>query len=116
MTTYDQIQALFNEKSEYRIIDGRPKEAFTAGNIPGSVNIPMYSLILDGFIRDKSEVSAIFKKAGVNMDAPMIFSCNSGVMASFLLAAAQSTKCNGSISVYDGAWAEYSKKAANAMN
>lgn len=115
MTTYEQIKALFDGKSEYKIIDGRPKEAFTAGNIPGSVNIPMTSLIQDGFIRDKSEISAIFKKAGVNLDAPMIFSCGSGVMASFLLAAAQSTKCNGSISVYDGAWSEFSKKAANAM-
>jgi len=104
------------QKRECRIIDGRPKEDFVAGNIPGSINIPMSSLILDGFIRDKSEIRAIFKKAGVNMDAAMIFSCNSGVMASFLLAAAQSTKCKGEISLYDGSWAEYSKKGANSMN
>lgn len=89
---------------------------FATGNIPGSVNIPFASLTLDGFVRDKSEITAIFKKAGVNMDAPMIFSCGSGVMATYLLAAVQSTKCEGSISVYDGAWSEYSKKAANAMN
>ncbi len=76
----------------------------------------MSSLTVDGYVRDGSEISEIFKKAGVNMSNRMIFSCNSGVMASFLMAAAESVKSNGSVSVYDGSWSEYSKKAANAMN
>jgi thiosulfate/3-mercaptopyruvate sulfurtransferase len=70
----------------------------------------------DGFIRDKRAVTDIFKKAGVNLSEPLICTCNSGVMASYLLAAAESTECKGTISVYDGAWSEYSKKAPNAMN
>ena len=43
----------------------------------------------------------------------MIFSCGGGVMATFLLAAAESAKFKGDLSVYDGAWSEYSKKSVN---
>lgn len=117
VTSFNQIQEQFNSKKLSQILDARPKEAFDGGNIPGSINLPMSSLKdEDGFIRDKKEVLVIFKKAGVNLSEPLIFTCNSGVMASYLLAAAESADCTGAISVYDGAWSEYSKKAPNAMN
>ena len=87
LTTYKQIQELFKGKKPYQIIDGRPKEDFDKGNIPGSINLPMSKLILDGFVQDKLQINEIFKKAGVDMNQQMVFTCGSGVMACFLLAA-----------------------------
>lgn len=112
--SYDEVQGAIDTKQPQQVIDGRPKEAFDAGNIPGSINLPFSTLKdEDGFIRDKNEIQEIFKKAGVDTNQPMIFSCGGGVMATFLLAAAESAKCKGDLSVYDGAWSEYSKKSVN---
>jgi thiosulfate/3-mercaptopyruvate sulfurtransferase len=58
----------------------------------------------DGNAKDGKEAADLFKKAGVNLSGPLIFTCNSGVMAAYLLAAAVNADCEGAVSVYDGAW------------
>ncbi len=53
----------------------------------------------------------MFKTAGVNLDEPAIFLCNHSIIATFVMAAAVSVEGKGAVSIYDGAWTEYSKKA-----
>ena len=75
LTSYDQIQLLMKGKKPFQIVDGRPKEVFEKGNIPGSINVPMSKLILDGFIQDKLQLNEIFRKAGVDTNHHLVFTC-----------------------------------------
>ncbi len=78
------------------------------GHIPGSRSVPWDANLGGDPPRFKSpaELRALYERAGLKLDQPVIASCGSGVTAAldaFALALAGHTD----VSVYDGSWAEW---------
>jgi thiosulfate/3-mercaptopyruvate sulfurtransferase len=81
---------------------GRP------GRIPGSVNIPTFSLVdpQTGAYRPQAELESIFSSVGVSGNDPVIAYCGAGVAASNIVFARALTGAAATSSVYDGSLLE----------
>lgn len=85
-----------------------PRAGLRAGHIPGSHNLPYTRLVdpVTGLMLPTLALREAFDEAGVDPDTATICTCGSGITAC-LLALALHRLGNGSVSVYDGAWAEW---------
>lgn len=83
-----------------------PREGLRSGHIPGSKNVCFQDLIRAGLLRSDDELRAIFEKAGVDIDQPIVTTCGSGVTAA-VLALALARLGRRDTAVYDGSWAEW---------
>ncbi|MEY3527113.1 MAG: thiosulfate sulfurtransferase [Pseudomonadota bacterium] len=103
-----------------QIVDARPADRFRgdapeprpglkSGHMPGSFNVPFGAIIADGQLKSPAEIRSAFASAGVNLDAPVITSCGSGVSAA-ILALALETADKPIEALYDGAWAEWASQ------
>jgi len=89
-------------------VDTRPAGAFAGGNIPGSINLPMPTLLTaEGTLKPVSEIKELFQAAGVSLEQPVVFSCGGGVMATLVDKLADDVGV-AQHNVYDGSWSEYS--------
>lgn len=111
----DLIEANLN-RSDHLIVDARsqnrflgiakePRVGLRSGHIPNSINVPFESVLEDGKLKSKEELTTIFHTAGID-HRPLIFSCGSGITACIVLLAAQEVLPNEA-SVYDGSWTEW---------
>ena len=100
-----------------QIVDARPADRFRgdapeprpglkSGHMPGSFNVPFGAIIADGQLKSPTEIRSAFASAGVNLDAPIITSCGSGVSAAILALALEAAD-KPIQALYDGAWAEW---------
>jgi thiosulfate/3-mercaptopyruvate sulfurtransferase len=84
-----------------------PREGLRLGHIPNSVSLPFPDLLNnDGTMKPVAELSDIMTNAGVNMKAPVITTCGSGVTAAIINLALERLG-HKHHSVYDGSWAEW---------
>ncbi len=83
-----------------------PRPGVRPGHIPGSRNVPSSTLIANGTLKSPGELAAAFKAGGVDVDAPIITSCGSGVSAAILWLALDAI---GKLpqALYDGSWSEW---------
>ena len=79
------------------------------GHIPGSLNVPSSSLVADGQMKPAAELRQIFADAGVDLEAPLITSCGSGITA-VIVALGLEIAGAKDVAVYDGAWAEWGSR------
>ncbi|WP_127956544.1 3-mercaptopyruvate sulfurtransferase [Serratia microhaemolytica] len=107
-------QAMHNQM---QIIDARPAARFYAqadeprpnlhrGHIPGSINIPYTELLSDGRFKSLAALQQTFSERGVDIHAPTIVSCGSGVTAAVLAFGLISLGAE-QVQLYDGAWSEW---------
>ncbi|MEZ5937000.1 MAG: 3-mercaptopyruvate sulfurtransferase [Hyphomonadaceae bacterium] len=101
-----------------QIVDARPAARFTGeadeprpglrkGHIPGSFNLPHDQLLDEkGLFRSPEDIREIFAGAGVDLSAPIVNTCGSGVTAC-VLALAEAIAGYDSSPVYDGSWSEW---------
>ena len=100
-----------------QIVDARPADRFRgeapeprpglkSGHMPGSFNVQFGDVVANGTLKNESDLRAAFKKAGVDIDQPIITSCGSGVSAAILALALQSIG-KPIQALYDGSWAEW---------
>ncbi len=82
-----------------------PRGWVRSGRIPGSLNVPHTHLVTDGRLKEPDAVRRAFVDAGVDLAAPIVTSCGSGVTAA-VLSLALDTIGVGS-AVYDGSWTEW---------
>ena len=84
-----------------------PREGLRSGHIPGARNLP-FNLLLneDGTVRDEDAIAAAFSEAGVDIGAPVITSCGSGVTAA-VLSLGLSLLGARNQALYDGSWSEW---------
>lgn len=77
------------------------------GRIPGALNLPFGKVLReDGTFRSPKELRKVFDEVGVDLNAPIVTTCGSGVTASVLILAARLLgKCD--VRLYDGSWQEW---------
>ena len=86
--------------------DPEPRAGLRSGHIPGSRNLPFHTLVRpDGTLPEIAELRARFTAAGLDLNAPIIASCGSGVTACTLVHALHLTGVPAA--VYDGSWTEW---------
>ncbi len=100
----------------FQLLDARPRGRFLgeapeprswvkSGRVPGSLNLPSSELIEGGTLKDAVALRDAFAAAGVDLDAPVVTSCGSGVNAATLTLALDTLGVPSAI--YDGAWTEW---------
>jgi len=117
----DQVRAALASHGE-QVIDARPAARFTgnapeprpglrAGHMPGARNLPFSQLIApDGRMLSKDAVIAAFAAAGIDLAAPIVTTCGSGISAS-VLALALARIGRSDVAVYDGSWSEWGARS-----
>ncbi len=83
-----------------------PRPGMRSGHMPGALNLP-YTDLLDGdTLKTLDELKTIIDNAGIDLSAPLISTCGSGVTAAFLCLALQSLGISN-WQLYDGSWSEW---------
>ncbi|HZP69382.1 MAG TPA: 3-mercaptopyruvate sulfurtransferase [Pseudolabrys sp.] len=110
------VQMALNDRSA-QVVDARsagrfagreaePRPGLRSGHMPGALNVPFTEIVEDGRLASPERIAQAFKKAGVDIDKPVITSCGSGVTAAVLTFGLETLgKKPGRI--YDGSWAEW---------
>lgn len=114
--TIDQMKANLDGGTE-QVLDARsaarftgdepdPRAATEPGHIPGSRNLPVGRLFnTDGTWKTGDALRDEFEGAGIDLGAPLVTTCGSGITASAL---AFGTHLLGvDAAVYDGSWSEW---------
>lgn len=112
----DQVAAGL-EAGAFQVVDARPAARFrgeapeprpglASGHIPGSLNVPFDQVVKNGRLAEEAELRAAFEAAGVDVSAPIVTTCGSGVSAAILALALEGAggKAEG---LYDGSWADW---------
>ncbi len=83
-----------------------PREGVRSGHMPGARNVPASILSRDGKLLPPAELRAIFQKAGIDLNKPVVTSCGSGVTAAVITLALE-TLGHTDNRLYDGSWTEW---------
>ena len=93
--------------SRLRIIDARTPQEYSAGHIPGAVNVPFAELAPEGRFLPPAGLRARFEAAGVHSGDEAVAYCGSGVTACVVVLAAE-VAAIGAARLYPGSWSEWS--------
>lgn len=125
--TFDETQVkrltdvlLISHEGGAQIVDARAANRFNAevdeprpglhrGHIPHSRNVPWNDLVVNGALKPEAELRAVFSKAGVKLDEPVIASCGSGVTAVVVILALTALGARD-VTLYDGSWGEWGSR------
>ncbi len=100
-----------------QLVDARPAERFSgaapeprpglrSGHIPGAKSMPFVTFSEGGKLKDVNALKAMFEERGIDVAAPVVASCGSGVSAALVDLALSSIGAPNH-AVYDGSWAEW---------
>ena len=118
LISFDELRRDVENDAADQIIDARASERFNglapepraglrSGHIPGSLNLPIGSLLdSSGKLKPAEELQKLFDEAGFDMGASAVTTCGSGVTAAGLtLALAILGKTD--IRLFDGSWSQW---------
>lgn len=99
----------------FQAIEPEPRPGLRGGHIPGSRNLHYARLVRDdGTLRPPDELRALAAEAGLDVEAPIVASCGSGVTACAVVLALDVLGARD-VAVYDGSWAEWGGHPATAV-
>ena len=91
--------------------EAEPRAGLKSGHMPGAVNIPWRSLLAaNNILKDDHALQKLFAEKGVDLRAPIITSCGSGISAAIIMLALEKIGAQH-LSLYDGSWAEWGGRA-----
>ena len=117
MRQFDDVMSIVRDRSA-QMVDARSAARFTAqepeprpgvrgGHMPGAANLPWRAVVrADGTLKSEDELDAIFADAGVDLHAPIVTTCGSGISAAILMLALQRVGAP-KVALYDGSWTEW---------
>jgi thiosulfate/3-mercaptopyruvate sulfurtransferase len=117
-----QIAANIDSKAE-QVIDARsaarfsgeerdPRPGVAAGHIPGSFNLPYGAMFnADGTWKAADALKAAFADAGIDLSAPLVTTCGSGLTAATLVFGAHLIG-KSDVALYDGSWSDWGTDAS----
>ncbi len=119
VTSFQQMQDIV-ETGSRQIADARsagrftgqeaePRAGMRSGHMPGARSIPSSVLSENGHLKDLATLRSIFATAGVDLSAPVVTSCGSGVTAAVITLALESLGHTDN-TLYDGSWSEWGSK------
>ncbi|CAF2390000.1 unnamed protein product [Rotaria sp. Silwood2] len=120
---FDQITSNLsldaNSSQRVQVVDARPPNLFygaEAGHMPNALHLPYGSLFdqANQYLKSNDQLAEIFKKAGVDLSKPAIYTCQGGITASVLAFVAHLLGQNEH-SVYMGAFTEWQQRAPADM-
>ena len=112
ITSYEQIRqlekAISANESDTQILDVRVESAYQAGKIEHAKNVFWKQVINEqaGTVKSPEQIREVLSSGGIDLTRPIVASCNSGMTATFMLAALQTLGLNN-VPLYDGSWQEY---------
>jgi thiosulfate/3-mercaptopyruvate sulfurtransferase len=84
-----------------------PRVGLKSGHMPGATNIHWRSLLNhDNTLKDDQALQQVFAERGVDMRAPIVTTCGSGISAAILMLALHKLGASD-VALYDGSWAEW---------
>lgn len=87
-----------------------PRPGVRGGHIPGARNVHYARLLnANGTMRPVAELSQAFAEAGVDVKAPVVASCGSGITAAIILLAMKELGAPDG-ALYDGSWSEWGSR------
>ncbi|WP_294646218.1 3-mercaptopyruvate sulfurtransferase [uncultured Aureimonas sp.] len=119
VASLDEMRSIVDGGSR-QIADARPAARFSAeapepragvrgGHMPGARSLPASDLSADGRLKSPEELARLFAEAGVDVDAPIVTSCGSGVTAATINFALASLH-KSDVKLYDGSWTEWGSR------
>ena len=117
VATKEAVRAAI-DAGTHQIVDARSQDRFlghfpeaggkvASGHIPGSKNLPQDRLFNpDNTFKQGDALRAEFEQAGIDLNRPLITSCNSGITAAVLAFGAHLLG-KQDVQLYDGSWQEW---------
>jgi thiosulfate/3-mercaptopyruvate sulfurtransferase len=91
--------------------EAEPRAGLKSGHMPGAVNVPWRSLLAgNNTLKDDHSLQKLFAEKGVDLRAPIITTCGSGISAAIVMLALEKIGAQH-LSLYDGSWAEWGGRA-----
>lgn len=95
--------------------EAEPRPGLKPGHMPGARNVPFSELVAaDGTLKSDEDLRRIFASHAVDLSAPVITSCGSGVTAAVDLLAL-TVLGHDRVALYDGSWSEWGAGAASPV-
>ena len=87
--------------------EAEPRPGLKSGHMPGAANIPYRAVLTgDNKLKDDAALQKLFAEKGLDLRAPIITSCGSGVTAAILMLALEKLGSR-QVAIYDGSWSEW---------
>ena len=84
-----------------------PRAGLKSGHMPGAANLPYRAVLTgEGKLKDDASLRKLFSEKGLDLRAPIITSCGSGVTAAIVMLALEKSGAR-QVAVYDGSWTEW---------
>ncbi|SOC38134.1 thiosulfate/3-mercaptopyruvate sulfurtransferase [Rhizobium subbaraonis] len=120
ITSYDEMFAIVSGGGR-QIADARslgrfageeaePRAGMRSGHMPGARSMPSGSFSVEGRLKDLDGLKATFEAAGIDLAAPVVTTCGSGITAAIITLALHSLGHENN-TLYDGSWSEWGARS-----